>query len=581
MNTLRNQILAVFLIVMMLVLSIVSVIVYIQAGKMMRSHAEKQVQQTAVEANGRMETLYKQIDTLSNQLVTNSNIQQLLLEMYEGSSLNFEGKQTLIRVINNFQAYSDGISAFELYTTSGNRIYPFDNKKLSNVINEKFINVANREKGRLVWVGKDPKNKDYSYAIRRVSLMDRWFSNGGYLVVRISNKYFEVKENTLVNGEKDYMMLLNSDQTPITSDYGINIQKVLSSSSETVRINNKDYMIIKETSKVTGWTLVILKPISFLSERVSPLRSAILFSGLIGFILFSVSAIILSTAITRPIKKLTKTMKNAKMDELKPNPQSYSSKEFIELNKTYNKMVENTNHLIQEVYEKELLRSRTELKALQAQIDPHFLYNTLNALYWSLEDKGEEELAEIVIAMSELFRYTIENSENEEWVTLQDELEHIERYLQLMKMRLGDRLIWEISVPEGLKHVKIPKLIIQPLVENAILHGIENHRIQGCVSIIAEKVDNSSNIEIMVNDNGPGIESETLKKLNDAIKNNNVSSFKGMGMALTNVNKRLRLYYEDITLKGLYLNSEIGCGTCVVFQIPGKGEALGWTEKQF
>lgn len=573
MNTLRNQILAVFLIVIMLVLSIVSIIVYIQAGKMMRNHAEKQVQQTAVEANGRMETLYKQIDTLSNQLVTNSNIQQLLLEINEGASLDFEGRQTLIRVINNFQAYSDGISAFELYTTGGDRIYPFDEKKLTNVMNERAITIANREKGRLVWVGKDPRNKDYSYAIRRVSLMDRWFSNGGYLVVKIANKYFEVKESSLVNGEKEYMMLLNRDQTPITSDYGINIQKVLFGNKNTVSINKKEYMIVKETSKVTGWTLIILKPMSFLNERVSPLRSAILFSGFIGFILFMISAIFLSTAITRPIKKLTKTMKNAKMDELKPNPESYSSKEFIELNKTYNKMVENTNHLIQEVYEKELLRSRTELKALQAQIDPHFLYNTLNALYWSLEDKGEEDLAEIVIAMSELFRYTIGNRENEEWVTLQDELEHIQRYLQLMKMRLGDRLEWEISVPEALQNVKIPKLIIQPLVENAILHGIENKRIQGCVSITAEKADNSSNIEIMVNDNGPGIDSETLNRLNDAINNNNVSSFKGMGMALTNVNKRLRLYYDDITLKSLYLKSQLGCGTNVVFQIPSKGEA--------
>jgi two-component system, sensor histidine kinase YesM len=571
LNTLRNQILAVFLFVMVIVLSIVSVMVYNQLGDWMQDNTEKQIQQTAIEANGRMETLYKQIDTLSNQLMTNGTVQELLLGLVNGESMDFAKWQSLIKVINNAHAYSDGISSFELYTTEGKRIYPFDDKKISDVINYRWIAVAGLEKGRLVWVGEDPKNKNYSYGIRRVSLMDRWFSNGGYLVVRISNSYFEVKENRVENGENDYMMLLNRDLSPITSDYGIDIQNVLFEGNKTVMINKKEYMIVKETSKLTGWTLVILKPTSFLMERVSTVRTAILFSGAIGFFIFLVSAIILATMITRPIKKLTNTMKHAKMDELKTNPESSSSLEFIELNKTYNKMVENTNHLIQEVYEKELLRSHTELKSLQAQINPHFLYNTLNALYWSLEEKGEEDLAEIVIAMSELFRYTIGNAKSNEWVTIQDELEHIERYLQLMKMRLGDRLLWEISVPPSYLDVKIPKLIIQPLVENAILHGIENKRKQGLISINVEKVGNSSNLEITVVDTGPGIEVEILNHINQEIENDCISSFKGTGMALTNVNKRLRLYYVGYGLKGIYLNSEQGKGTKVAFEIPSIG----------
>ncbi|MCM2531271.1 sensor histidine kinase [Neobacillus pocheonensis] len=259
------------------------------------------------------------------------------------------------------------------------------------------------------------------------------------------------------------------------------------------------------------------------------------------------------------------------MDELVPIPEVTSSLEISELNKTYNKMVEKTNHLIQEVYEKELLRSRTELKALQAQINPHFLYNTLNALYWSLEEKGQEELAEIVITLSDLSRYTIGNSKTGEWVTICDELNHIDGYLQLIKMRLGDRLHWDISVPSEYMGVNIPKLIIQPLVENAILHGIEKTRKEGVVSITVEKQDNSSNLLITVKDNGPGIDSEALQELNLAIEHEGVSSFKGMGMALTNVNKRIKLYYAGSNLIRLRLNSEKGRGTMVMFEIPAKG----------
>ncbi|MGE8078584.1 sensor histidine kinase [Peribacillus loiseleuriae] len=571
MNTLRNQILAVFLFVMMIVLSIVSGMVYNQLGDLMQDNVEKQIKQTAVEANGRMEALYKQIDTLSNQLVTNDTVQQLLLGLVNGESMDFEKWQSLTKVVNNIHAYSDGISSFELYTTEGKRIYPFDDKSISNVINERWVKMADKEKGRLVWVGKDLNNENYSYAIRRVSLMNRSFSHGGYLVIRISNSYFQVKEIVRGNGDEDYMMLLDRDLTPITRDYGIDIQNVLLERYKTVMISKKEYMIVKESSKLTGWTIVILKPMSFLMESVSTVRTVILYSGTIGFVIFLISAVLLATMITRPIKKLTKTMKHAKMDELKLNPENSSSLEIIELNRTYNQMVENTNHLIQVVYEKELLRSRTELKALQAQINPHFIYNTLNALYWSLEEREEEDLAGIVIAMSELFRYTIGNSKSDEWVTIQDELEHIDRYLKVMKMRLGDRLLWNISAPEEYLNVKIPKLMIQPLVENAILHGIEKKRKQGYVLIKIEKVDNSSNLEITVEDNGLGIESETLKNINQEIENNGVSSFKGMGMALTNVNKRLRLYYDGCNLTELHLISEHGKGTKVAFEIPSIG----------
>ncbi|WP_394583776.1 histidine kinase [Cytobacillus firmus] len=578
-NTLRNQILAVFLSVMLFVLAFISLVVYDQLGGFFRQNAERQVQQTAAEANGRMETLYKQIDTLTNQLMTNSTVQQMLLKMLEGENMDYGKLESLIKIINNTYAYSGGISSIELYNAEGKRIYPFDGKNIFKGIDSKWVKAADKEKGKLVWTGKDTGNSDYSAAIRRVSLMDRWFTNGGYLIVRISNSYFQMQGNNEENVQNDYMMLLDRDLTPITYDYGLDIKSIIEQKEKSIMIHDQEYMTVTEKSAVTGWTFVILKPMSFLLQGVSKVRAVIILAVSIGFFLFVISSIVLATMITRPIKKLTNTMKNAKMDELKLNPESNSSLEFIELNNTYNKMVERTNHLIQVVYEKELLRSRTELKALQAQIDPHFLYNTLNALYWSLEEKEEEELAEIVITMSELFRYTIGNHSSGEWVTIHDELDHIERYMRLMKMRLGDRLLWKITVPPKLLGVKIPKLIIQPLVENAIQHGIENKRIQGTVLINIEESAGRDSIKVTVQDNGPGIDQIELNQLNEEIKKENVSSFKGIGMALTNVNKRLSLYYNSCSLAGLHLESELGSGTKVKFEIPaGEGRKVGYKD---
>ncbi|MFC4547148.1 sensor histidine kinase [Paenactinomyces guangxiensis] len=538
---------------------------------MVKNNAEKQIKQTAIEANGRMETLYKQVDTLSSQLVTNETVQQQLLSMVNGNSLNFSEKQTLARIIGNYQVYSDGIQSFELYSVDGNRIYPFDDTQLSDRIDLKWIEQADSYKGKAVWAGKDPLNGSYSLAIRRVSLMDRWYTKGGYLVTRIYNSYFQVNDIDQGDEHREFMMLLDQSLTPITSNYKGSLKGVLEAGKQSVKIDGTDYMVVKERSELTGWTLVILMPMSRLFEGVSAVRASILLSGGIGWVIFLISSLFLSHFITRPIHKLTSTMKNAKLDKLKQSPKMFSSVEIIELNNTYNQMAENMNHLIQEVYEKELLRSRTELKALQAQINPHFLYNTLNALYWSLEERGVEDLAELVVVMSNLFRYTIGNSREGEWVRIRDELEHIERYLQLMKMRLGDRLMWEVSVDPRHLDCRIPKLIIQPLVENAIVHGIENKTQQGMIAIKTIEAETSGYIRVVVTDNGKGIDQQTLDQINQEVKHDGVSSFKGKGIALSNVNKRLHLYYEKFDLPDLRVESTPGVGTRVTIEIPAKG----------
>lgn len=148
--------------------------------------------------------------------------------------------------------------------------------------------------------------------------------------------------------------MLDRDLTPITNDYGLDIKSIIQQKEQPIIIRDQEYMAVTEKSAVTGWTFVILKPMSFLPQGVSKVRAVIILAVSIGFLLFVISSIVLATMITRPIKKLTNTMKNAKMDELKLNPESNSSLEFIELNYTYNKMVKRTNHLIQVVYEKEL-----------------------------------------------------------------------------------------------------------------------------------------------------------------------------------------------------------------------------------
>lgn len=568
-NTLRNQMVFLFLIVMVIVLFLISMSTFRIVANLLKDNAEIQIQETTVQVSQRIDTLYRQIDMISKQVITDSYVQQLVLDEAEGRTVNFAKRQDLMKVLNSYQAYADGVHSFELYIKDESRLFPLNGTLLSSRIEAAWIEEARKGKGKLVWIGRDPKEPSLFLGIRQVSLMDRWFSNGGYLITRVNSDYFRIKNEHEGGKYTEYMIIVDQNNLPVFTNYYGGIEEIAVGNQKNIKINGLDYIVSREKSYITGWTTVILTPVNTLMGGLSVLRAAILFSGIIGFILFFLLSFFLSTMITRPILNLIKTMGNAKLGGLRPTAEKSSTAEFSELNKTYNELVENTNHLIGVVYEKELLLSQAELKALQAQINPHFLYNTLEALYWSLEEK-DEELAELVVAMSDLFRYTISNSQMDEWVMVKEELQHVERYLHIMKMRFGDRLTWQVSSPPDCE-IKIPKLLIQPLVENAILHGIGNKNGQGTVSVIVEDMKAVSRLFIKVIDDGPGIEEKTLQLIMQSLKQGKMTSLKGNGMAISNVHKRLQLYFKGYEKSGLIIDSKQNEGTCITFEIPYGG----------
>ncbi|WP_198520793.1 sensor histidine kinase [Alteribacter populi] len=567
-NTLRNQIFVIFVFVMAIVLFFAGGLAYNTVSTLLKTNAERQIQQTAVQASSRMEALYEHVDLMTTQVATNSFVQQLLLEDLEGESASFDQRQAIMQIVNSYVAYSNGIDSFEIYLPNYARLFPLNEADLPQRVNVKSIEQARQENGRFVWVGRDPSNPDFFLGLKQINLVDRWFSPGGYLIVRVRDTYLEFDEPS---EEDEYMILVDEQANTMTSNYEGDVEELLNGEEQTVTIENTDYMLVKHTSDITGWQTVILTPINTVTEDVSVLRTTLLFSAAAGFGVFFLFSFLLSTVITRPILKLTKAMRYGKLGALKPSKEISPTVEINELIETYNQMVETMNHLMQAVYEKEIIRSRSELKALQAQINPHFLFNTLEALYWSLDEKGEDELADNVLAMSDLFRYTISSPQQADWVNIKDEFDHIERYMQLMKMRFEDRLAWKVSLTPGYETVKIPKLLIQPIVENAILHGIGNKDGEGFVEIEAIPTDDLSKLVMTIKDNGPGITQSKINDILNALESERVPSEEGNGMAIPNVNKRLRLYYNDANIRELSITSEVGKGTVVTLEIPMNG----------
>ncbi|WP_308635470.1 sensor histidine kinase [Paenibacillus silvisoli] len=571
-NTLRNQMLFGFLLVMLLILASVGGATFSLMSTLLKNNAEKHIQQTAVQANGRLESVLAQIDSLTTMVSTNGYVQQLLLSEAAGKKSTFGEKQALRPTINLVQMFTDGIKSVELYNKNRQRLYPLDGGNLDDKVNNDWIELATVRKGSIVWIGIDPSDTSSLLAIRRISLIDQYFTTGGYLLIRADRSKFALKEPLSGDGESETMLLMAGDGQLITSSDNTISQAeaagLLALNGQTGTIGNQSFIVVKQKSTVTDWTLLILTPVKTITKGISAVRTTIVVSACLGTILFVLLSFFLSTAITRPIFKLIKTMRGSRLNVLKPTESVSSTLEIKELNYTYNQMVDNINELIELVYEKELSQSRTELKALQAQINPHFLFNTLDALYWSLLDKDEDKLASYVVAMSDLFRYTITGPSKTEWVGLRDELDHIERYMLIMQMRFEDRLTWNIEAPQDISDVELPKLLLQPLVENAIQHGLESKIEPGRVDLTVNR--SGDDVVITVEDDGAGMDEEKLSQLLEGMDSGNVPSSKNSGVGIANVQRRLRLYFdnEGESVPRIAIESQKGVGTRISVTIP-------------
>lgn len=271
------------------------------------------------------------------------------------------------------------------------------------------------------------------------------------------------------------------------------------------------------------------------------------------------AALFITRKITVPIKRLENTM--AKIDrEMTPVPikDGIAIKEVTNLSFAYNKMISQIRDLMEQVVQEQKNQRKSELKALQHQINPHFLYNTLDSIVYMINDDRKQDAQKMVIALAKLFRISISRGNN--IIPVQDELEHVRNYLIIQSMRYKDSFSYEIEAAPECMQYKVMKLILQPIVENCIYHGLKNKIDPGFIRITA-KIE-GENLVFKIADNGYGMKEETIKLLYERFNNPDLSD----GVGLKNVYQRLRIYYGERAF--LHIESEIDCGTEITISIP-------------
>jgi len=288
----------------------------------------------------------------------------------------------------------------------------------------------------------------------------------------------------------------------------------------------------------------------------------------IGFAIISAWAI--SRSIYRPIQRLHDVTTTITKNDLQALVTRDNVDEITELGMSFNIMIGRIRELLDAKMKEQEDLKKAELRALQAQINPHFLYNTLDTIIWMAEAQKTDQVVEIVSALSSFFRLSL--SKGKDWITIGEELERTRSYLTIQKMRYRDILDFRIEADADVLDNTILKLILQPLVENALYHGIKNKR-GGGVIVVRARQKNENEVLLEVEDNGIGLSPERLAQLLAELNDESGEMKLESGFAMGNVNKRIRLYYGRPY--GLSLRSEYNTGTCATLVIPAiRDEAI-------
>ncbi len=298
-------------------------------------------------------------------------------------------------------------------------------------------------------------------------------------------------------------------------------------------------------------------------EHAITITSIILILILAGA--FIISKMIVD-GITGPIQRLCDAAEAAGSGDFQIRAQGEGLDEIEVLNVSFNQMVEEIGNLVEDIHREELELRAAELRVLQEQINPHFLYNTLDNIIWLAESNDTEQVVKMVSSLSKFFRTTL--SKGREFITVKEEEEHIRSYLQIQQFRYRDILSYDIAISEELYGYEVIKLTLQPIVENALYHGIKKKRGMGHIFVTGEKCGDV--LIFKVRDDGQGMDEERLATVRRMLAGEAPEKKESGGFGLFNVNQRIRLHYG--TEYGLKIQSAYGEGTEVWVYVPAKNE---------
>ncbi|MEI2399748.1 MULTISPECIES: cache domain-containing sensor histidine kinase [Paenibacillus] len=597
----ERKLLLVFLVIITLPLSIISIISFksysesIQANTV--AYSEKLIDQMMdgiddyIEDMKRISSMPAYVNDIKQNLIA-SNRYYEQKKMTQGDHGNAgvapgdfdlllsiqRGIEGNISFINNIKRGTNSVYIFDAY---GNGYYSAKDGGVRLDLDQSYAfwtEQAKDSSGEALLFGTQAyitnlQSTRYAYTVVR-KIVDSLWNPVGLIAVEanISNMETQVAELDRVTRGKSLIVdekgkvIYDSDQKLLTKDISQtplfrSAQGAAGSFYDTV--SGKERLNIYSSSSKTSWKVIISIPVDELTRDVKLTRNATLAATLIIIVLALFISIVLSFALTKPLTQMIQLMKRVQGGDLDVNFRVKRRDEIGLLGHQFNRMLARIRQLIQDIYRIEEQKKEAELHALQSQINPHFIYNTLESIRMTAEINDDVEAADMISILGKLLRYS--TSELSGRTTMKQELLYVRNYVELLGCRYPGRFVLQIDVPEELDHYSIIKLVFQPIIENAAYHGLDDSKEHMHLSISCEIT--SQKLLFHIRDDGCGMEQATLDKLNDDLKRESPpkKSING-GIGMKNVHQRLQLNYG--AAYGIEVFSKLGEGTDVILSLP-------------
>ena len=407
---------------------------------------------------------------------------------------------------------------------------------------------------------------------RAVEIRERASTHQGVLMMELLYSGLQQYFDNVSIGTHGYIYMIGSDGEILYHprmqliESGIEEESQLAASAVrdgtySERYRGESRHVTVKTVGYTGWKLAgVTSDRGFYLNNQKNLLFMGFIIGLLAYILALVNAYI-SSRITTPIRKLEHSVNVIESGDLEAEVYIGGAEEVRHLGTSVQKMADRIRGLMQDIVTEHETRRRTEFDALQSQINPHFLYNTLDIIVWMIENEEKEKAVQIVTALGRFFRISL--SRGRSIIPVKDELEHVRNYLMIQQNRFKNKFSYRVEADDGVLPMASVKLILQPIVENAIYHGMEFMDGDGEILVKAELKDGCT--VMTVRDNGLGMTEETVEKLLSGDQPH-APSRRGSGIGVRNVHERIRIYFgEDY---GLSIGSEPDEGTEVTIRMP-------------
>ena len=563
-NKIKFQITSFYFIASLIAISLMALILYNSVFNI-ELHQDLNATKVAVEKSGNYVELYvDKLKVISNILVNNNEA-----ITYLSKSENLDAKKNINGLLSNTIESDPSIKSIIIVGKDGRLIS--NEKKLnmsmsSDMMKEQWYVDAIKSNSMPVLTKARMQNfsmdKDNWVISISQEIRDAKGNNLGVLLIDVKYKIIDNFLNDLNIGAKDYVFILNNKNEVVyhkDTDYFISPQlqnNLIAESKMHEGYDAKNKTLIQLYKiKNTDWTLFGVSSLHELQAIKRNLIETIVLISIVLLLIIAYSGSYFAGRITRPIAKLEGAMRNIEENFTTVQLSESGCYEVQSLATHFNNMIQKIRILLDEISQKEKYLRTSELNALHSQINPHFLYNTLDTIAWMAEFKDTEKVVSLTKALAQFFRLSL-NGGNE-ITTIYNEFEHIKQYLYIQKQRYGDKLSCDFHYDESIKDVKILKIILQPILENAIYHGIRQVDRNGFIVVTAKR--EGKNIVFTVSDNGDGFDLGILQK------EKSTKDIKLGGVGIKNVDKRIKLYYGEEY--GVNIESVIGKGTKVYIRV--------------